>query len=62
MFFLDKCSERTHLQLATHTTAAMADRSMLLTEQEVLGRTNSLTFPHISHLFEVLEPNLMEIN
>jgi hypothetical protein len=29
--------------------------------QEVLRRTNSPTFP-ACHLFEVLEPNLMEIN
>jgi hypothetical protein len=30
-------------------------------KQEVLGRTNSRTFP-TCHLFEVLEPNLMEFN
>jgi hypothetical protein len=29
--------------------------------QEVLGRTNSRTFP-TCHLLEVLEPNLMELN
>jgi hypothetical protein len=30
-------------------------------KQEVLGRTNSPTFPTLSHLLEVLEPNLMEL-
>jgi hypothetical protein len=30
-------------------------------EEEILGRTNSITFP-ICHLFEALEPDVMEIN
>jgi hypothetical protein len=32
-----------------------------VSKQEVLGRTNSLTFP-TCHLFEVIAPNLMERN
>jgi hypothetical protein len=31
------------------------------TRQEVMGRTNSPAFP-ACHLFEVLEPNFMELN
>jgi hypothetical protein len=33
-----------------------------IVKQEVLGRTNFAYFPYISHLFEVLGPNLMELN
>jgi hypothetical protein len=38
------------------------DPTSLQTNQKVLGRTILPTFPYISYLFEVLEPNSLELN
>jgi hypothetical protein len=40
----------------------MKIQTKIIKQQEILGRNNFFYFPYISHLLEVLEPNLMEFN
>jgi hypothetical protein len=47
--------------LPIHSTGRDILTDLYITEQEVLGRKFAY-FPYISHLFVVLQPNLMEIN